>query len=160
MNQSLEAIKRIPVWIRTILWIGVGILLNMLGSLVADHVPIPVYLDCIGTVLSAACGGLLPGVLTGCLTNLIKACTTDPTSIYYMFANMVTAVVTTWILRKRKWFSVKVILGLAAVSAVICGTFSAILVWFMDNHFVSHYLIIPTQAVLGSCWYGAFYQGT
>ena len=49
-----------------------GIALNLLLGMAVSLLGLPLYLDTVGTVVVAAAGGLLPGVLVGFITNIIK----------------------------------------------------------------------------------------
>lgn len=59
-----------------------GIGLNLGGSWIAGRFSLPLYLDSVGTILSAALGGYVPGVMVGFLSNLING-VNDPTNAYY-----------------------------------------------------------------------------
>ena len=51
----------------------IGTLINRLGSILAGALPLPLYLDCLGTVLVASLGGYIPGILVGYLINIINS---------------------------------------------------------------------------------------
>ncbi len=127
MNKSTT-----PGWVTVSLWFTVGVFLNIIGSDVAGRLTLPIYLDCIGTILSAMCGGMLTGVLTGLVTNLLNSAS-DPQSIYYMFANMITAVAAVWVFRKKKWFTPSLLVWLVVVMSFICSGFTTLLVWFTNG---------------------------
>jgi hypothetical protein len=64
---------------RTIVLMPVAIALNVvLGQAVGAALKIPLYLDSVGTILIAALGGPLPGLLTGLLSNLVWAFLAPP----------------------------------------------------------------------------------
>ena len=46
-----------------------GILVNILLGFLTDKAGLPLYFDTVGTVVVAALGGYLPGVIVGFLTN-------------------------------------------------------------------------------------------
>ena len=52
-----------------------GIAVNFVGVLLATELKLPLYLDAIGPVATAAIGGLLPGITVGFLTNIITSIT-------------------------------------------------------------------------------------
>ena len=84
---------------RNLLFIAVGILMNIVGSYMAEYWDLPIYLDSTGTIFtSAACG--LAGIFTGLFTNLIK-CIWDSSSIYYIAINVLIAVATALLIKKR-----------------------------------------------------------
>ena len=47
--------------------------INVLGAELSAWLQLPLYLDVIGTALAAVLGGLIPGIVVGFLTNLIKS---------------------------------------------------------------------------------------
>jgi response regulator RpfG family c-di-GMP phosphodiesterase len=82
----------------------VGIALNLLLSELARLLHIPLYLDTVGTVLTAAAGGYLPGMLTGFLTNvLLWGINGDSTTIYYGVISVLIAALAAFLARKG-WY--------------------------------------------------------
>ena len=77
--------------------IGVG--LNFFGRLVNEILSLPLYLDNVGTLLSAMTGGLVPGITVGFFSNLINGLN-DPNSTYYAVISILIAV-TVVICKKR-----------------------------------------------------------
>ena len=59
-----------------------GILVNILGGFIAKAFSLPIYLDCIGTMIAAISGGYLPGILVGFFSNLISG-VKDYSNTYY-----------------------------------------------------------------------------
>lgn len=57
--------------------------INYVGKLFASMLKLPLWLDSIGTCLSACLAGPLVGALSGFLTNLIYGLTMDPISTVY-----------------------------------------------------------------------------
>ena len=69
-----EHIKAVSVIIlKGLLLVSAGILLNILPSTLCTKLEIPLFLDCIGTILTTFTGGLIPGLVVGLCTNFIKA---------------------------------------------------------------------------------------
>lgn len=62
-----------------------------LSRLVASF-GLPLYVDCVGTVLAAMLGGFMPGVLVGYSTNIVLSIF-DPISLYYAVVNVLIAIV-------------------------------------------------------------------
>ena len=58
------------------------ILLNNLGTRLCGALGLPLYLDNVGTILSAILGGYLPCITVGFFSNLVAGIS-DPSSIYY-----------------------------------------------------------------------------
>ena len=57
---------------------------NIIGAFLALTLKLPVYLDTIGTFLSAFLLGPIGGVVTGGVSSLINGITFDPISLYFM----------------------------------------------------------------------------
>ena len=79
-----------------------GILINLILSQTAGQLKIPMYLDCIGTILVSMIGGFVPGIVVGYATNLLKMIF-DPESIYYCAINVLIAVLAA-LLQRKNWF--------------------------------------------------------
>lgn len=106
----------------------IGVALNVGGSFLADTTGIPLYLDCIGTILTAMLGGYIPGILTGIVGPVINSFT-DPVSISYMLLNVLIAVVTV-LFKNRGWFRKASKIGLSIlIYAFIGGVMGAFLNW-------------------------------
>jgi hypothetical protein len=73
MHKSERGLQRgeraVPL---SILLFVCGILINLLGNYISVRAQLPVYLDAIGTVLTAATCGYLPGIAVGFFTNVIE----------------------------------------------------------------------------------------
>ncbi|HRR75585.1 MAG TPA: HD domain-containing protein [Ruminococcus sp.] len=105
-------------------------LLNTIGSMIAVKTGIPFYLDSVGTFLSAACGGYVPGVIVAFATTLIKAIT-DPEAMYYNVVGMLMAVCCAFFARKG-FFQKKALPFLTIpVYALVAGIPDTILTWFL-----------------------------
>ena len=87
-----EHIKAVSVIIlKGLLLVSAGILLNILPSTLCTKLEIPLFLDCIGTILTTFTGGLIPGLVVGLCTNFIKAIGGNESSIYYSSLNVLIA---------------------------------------------------------------------
>ncbi|HEM4215794.1 TPA: ECF transporter S component [Streptococcus suis] len=64
---------------------GVGI--NYIGKLIAGVLKLPLWLDSIGTCLSACLAGPIVGAVVGIMNNLIYGLTVDPISTVYALTN-------------------------------------------------------------------------
>ena len=59
-------------WQYLLLVLG-GIAVNLVLSMAASKLNLPLYLDSIGTILVSVTGGFVPGIAVGYATNLLKA---------------------------------------------------------------------------------------
>lgn len=65
------------------------ILINILLNRLCGLLEIPLYLDCIGTLLAAALGGFFPGIIVGYATNLINASGSPETAFYSIISVLI-----------------------------------------------------------------------
>jgi len=73
--------------------------LNYLGSSIATAFGLPLYLDCIGTIVAGACGGYVPGLVVGYFTNLVTSLS-DPSSVYWCFNSVLIGIVAAFFQRR------------------------------------------------------------
>ena len=87
----------------SLLLILVGILLNIVPTKIAGAFHLPVFLDSIGTLLSAMLGGIFPAVFVGFFTNLVKSITSDSSSLsmYYGVINIFIGLATVFFYNKK-----------------------------------------------------------
>lgn len=64
--------------------IPVAIVINIVGGMLAGALKLPIFLDSIGTMLSAVLLGPWLGALTGLLSNVFQGLLTDPGRRYKM----------------------------------------------------------------------------
>ncbi|SCK01881.1 Protein of uncharacterised function (DUF3816) [uncultured Clostridium sp.] len=67
-----------------ITFMSLAVVINVVGAFIAASLKLPIFIDTIGTFLSAFLFGPLAGVLTGLATSLINGLTFDPYSLYFM----------------------------------------------------------------------------
>ena len=109
-----------------------GVAVNLILGNTATQLKLPLYLDTIGTIVVAAMGGFLPGVLVGFLTNLVRTLI-ESTSMYYGMLNMLVAFLTA-LFAKKGWFKkVWGVILTILVFTVLGGFVAAVIPWFMEG---------------------------
>lgn len=78
---------------QTLVLIVISIAINMVGGQLASMLKLPIFLDSIGTILSAALAGPWVGLISGLLTNLIWGLLTDPVAAAFAPVAMVIGLV-------------------------------------------------------------------
>ena len=63
---------------------SIAAVLNIIGAFIAVALKLPIFIDTIGTFLSAFLFGPIGGMLTGIVTSLINGLTFDPYSLYFI----------------------------------------------------------------------------
>ena len=76
-----------------------GLILNLIGSLVAEISNFPIYLDTSGTIFIAALGGYVPGIAVGFFTNLIGSLF-NRNEMYFGIVSISIAIITTFLYRR------------------------------------------------------------
>ncbi|MEG1287015.1 MAG: ECF transporter S component [Clostridium sp.] len=101
---------------------------NIIGAFLALTLKLPVYLDTIGTFLSAFLLGPIAGMITGCASGIISGITFDPVSLYFIPVQLMTGFMA-GILFKKGLFKGKLIpLGMIIVtvtSSIIAAIIAA-----------------------------------
>ncbi len=98
---------------------GISIAMNIILGIITSALGIPLYLDTLGTVLTAAIIGPVPGMLVGALSNIITGLIFSPTDIPFFIVNLAVGLIVGLVCKKWKLNLVSaIVLGLAL--AVIC----------------------------------------
>ena len=107
-----------------------GIALNVLGARFVALTGLPLFLDSPGTVLVAAIGGYLPGIVVGYLTNLTNSIY-DPISIFYCVVNVLIAVSATRSYRKGGFRTLRGLVLNALFFAFLGGGLGSLMGWVL-----------------------------
>lgn len=106
-----------------ILLIPIGVAINFVGAQIVNILKLPVYLDTIGTALTAMIAGPWVGMITGACTNLVKAII-NPVSLAFtpvqMAVGLVVGVLSIYGMFTKFW---KVIVS--AVIVAVCTSIVA-----------------------------------
>lgn len=114
--------------LRALLFCLIGIAINFAGAQLARALGLPLYLDCVGTILAAAIGGYVPGIFVGYVTNLLNTISSD-TMLYYAVISVLIAVVAAF-LANRGWFKHPLkVLAAIVIFALIGGAGGTLITW-------------------------------
>ncbi|GAF25267.1 predicted membrane protein [Moorella thermoacetica Y72] len=100
--------------------ISTGIAINIIGSIVASAVKLPIFLDSIGTMLAAVLLGPWLGALTGLVGNIIQGVLTDPANIPFGIVNAVIGLVVGYLSLKRGFEDYLTPLLAGLILAILC----------------------------------------
>ncbi len=107
-----------------------GTLLNLILSWLMRQTDLPFYVDTVGTILTTALGGIIPGIITALITNIVNFAM-DGESIFYASLNMLIAIVTAGFFEsKRKKHLLHHVLYVLAI-AFIGGVIGGFITWFL-----------------------------
>lgn len=118
--------------LRLLLLCAAGIILNLAGGALAGALGGRYYFDTAGTMLAAALGGYLPGVIVGLVNNLTRS-VGDSSQLYFGSVNMLVAVITAALSHKGVFR--KFPRALLAVPVLVCtaGVLGSVIYWFISN---------------------------
>ena len=123
---------------------GVAVAMNIVLGIITSALGIPLYLDTLGTVLSAAILGPLPGIIVGALSNIITGLIYSVSDIPFCLVNMAVGLVVGLVAKKFKFDWIQaLIVGL--VLSVLCpaiGTPIGIFVYGGLNGTFSYVLVM------------------
>ncbi len=141
--------------------IQVSVASNLILALVAQHLSLPVFLDSTFTILTAAWFGLIPGIITGFLTNLVHEAVSgfDGVKLPFAIVNMTSALITWFAVRRgflrhatgAFWLLIVLALANAFLGSIIVTTlFSGVTDSQVDN--IVRAIVISGQSVLTSAF--------
>lgn len=108
-----------------LLLMTVGLLLNVIPAKLAIFFGIPLFLDCIGTVLTAMLGGYLPAVIVGFGVNAINGIS-EPVAMYYGVLSILIATLATFLFRRGFFVNIWKLLVVILLFALIGGGIGSI----------------------------------
>ena len=120
-------------WIKMFLVCMIGLVINMLGYFFVKGVDLQIYLDSLGTVIIAAIGGYLPGIIAGLATNLLRGAIFSTEDVYYAVINVLIAVCTGFFSRKGLLKRPMGVLGFVCLISLIGFGHNALFQWFTTD---------------------------
>ena len=108
-------------------------LVNIVFSKIALALDLPVFLDCIGTVLAAMLGGTFPAVIAGFCSNAFNGIS-DLTTLYYGIINILIGVAATIFQQKGFFRTIPKICITILVFALLGGALGSILTYFLYGY--------------------------
>ena len=110
---------------------GVSVAMNIILGIITSALGIPLYLDTLGTVLTAVLIGPLPAVIVGSLSNIITGFIYSVTDIPFFIVNAAIGLIVGLVAKRKDYtLPVAIILGLIlSIVAPVIGTPIGILVY-------------------------------
>ena len=108
-------------------------LINIIFSKIALALELPVFLDCLGTVLAAMLGGTFPAVIAGFCSNAFNGIS-DLTTLYYGIINILIGVTATLFQQKGFFRSIPKAIIAILVFALLGGALGSILTYFLYGY--------------------------
>ena len=105
---------------------SIAVVLNIIGAFIAVALKLPIFIDTIGTFLSAFLFGPIGGMLTGIVTSLINGLTFDPYSLYFIPVQVIIGLVAGICYKKNLFKGKFLILGI--IITTVMGSLMASLI--------------------------------
>ena len=100
-----------------LLFIPIGVAINFVGGQLASLLKLPVYLDTIGTMLTAILAGPWVGAVTGLLSNVVTGIA-NPVNFWFIPVNVIVGLVVGFLSRKDMWRGWKLIISFIIMDLV------------------------------------------
>lgn len=127
---KLKEYNKQHTWLSFLVLIVACVLLNNLGTRLNGLIGMPLYLDCIGTILAALLGGYIPCIIVGFLSNFVTELT-SPDSVYYSVISVFIAIAAVLFVRKLRRIRLLYVIEAVLTFAFLGGVVGAILTWLI-----------------------------
>ncbi len=108
----------------------VGVIINVSLTYAFYETNLPIYLDTIGTILVTLLSGLVPGMLTAVLTNVVCGFFNE-NAMYFSIVNVLVAILASWFADQGRFRKVKEFVLFVIAAGVISGVFGIIIQWIL-----------------------------
>ncbi|MBR3851871.1 MAG: phosphohydrolase, partial [Fibrobacter sp.] len=139
--------KTIHYLAKAILFIAVGLLLNIVPAKIVTHFELPVFFDCLGTILTAMMCGNMAAVIVGFISNAINGLS-DAVTLYYGVINVLIAGCAYLFYQKKFFLSIPKILVVIFTFALIGGGLGSILTYFLYGYSIGEGISAPFAIAL------------
>ncbi|MDR5587209.1 MULTISPECIES: ECF transporter S component [Clostridium] len=102
------------------------IVINLVGGFIALSFKLPIYIDTIGTLLSAVLLGPINGGIVGGLTSIVNGATFDPISFYFMPVQIIVGLSTGACFKNSKFEGIRSVLSIILIT--VLGSITASIV--------------------------------
>ena len=123
-------------------FVVVAILLNILPAKIVAHFQLPLYFDCLGTIVAALLCGNLPAVFVGFISNAIDGIS-DTVTLYYGVISILIACTTVVFIHHRFFSSIPRIIFVIFVFALIGGGLGSLITYFLYGYSIGEGISAP-----------------
>lgn len=109
--------------LNVMIFMSLCIVINLIGGFIALSFKLPIYIDTIGTLLSAVLLGPINGAIVGGLTSIVNGATFDPISFYFIPVQIVVGLSTGLCFKNYKFQGFKSIVSVILIT--ILGSITA-----------------------------------
>ncbi|AOR24394.1 ECF transporter S component [Clostridium taeniosporum] len=108
------------------IFMSLCIVINLVGGFIALTFKLPIYIDTIGTLLSAVLLGPINGGIVGGMTSIVNGATFDPISFYFMPVQLIVGLSTGICFKNSKFEGIKSVFLIILIT--ILGSITASIV--------------------------------
>lgn len=108
---------------KSILILIIGIAVNLIGKYITHNISLPLWLDSIGTIYSAAMLGPIAGAVVGAVSNISYAIVLEPINLFYMVVNALIGIYVGLFYKKDNndlFQTLLTAMAISAITIVIC----------------------------------------
>ncbi|MEE1200235.1 MAG: hypothetical protein U0L09_06255 [Christensenellales bacterium] len=120
----------------SMLFIPIGVAVNFVGAQLTTLLKLPIFLDCIGTLLTAMLAGPWIGAITGVLTNIVNS-VTNPAGLWFSVVNAAIGLTAGFLSRANMWRGKRGVFSCLLVSLLSVVTIVPIL-FFVFGGLTAH----------------------
>lgn len=147
MNDQVHRAARNNSLGKLIIVYALFVVLNLLINRLVVATGLPLYVDNIGTLLAAALGGYLPGIVVGYCTNVINA-TADASNAYYAVISVLIAAAGSYMYKRGFFKSIFKALLTIPVFAFLGGCLGSVLTYILYGYGNGENIALPFIAEL------------
>lgn len=107
-----------------------GLILNLVLSNIVKYFNLPLYLDNVGSILTGALGGALPGMCVGFLSNVMNSFD-KPISLYYGILTIVMAALASYFSSRGYFKKISSCFLIALLFSCIGGAIGSVFTWIL-----------------------------
>lgn len=137
---------------------GIAIAVNIVLGIITSTLKLPLYMDTLGTIITAVLIGPLPGVAVGALTNIITGFMYSLQDIPFLLVNVAVALITGLIAKRYKFkLTTAIVCGL--ILSIVCpliGTPIGILIYGGLTGTVSDVIVLALKSSGSSIFAASF----
>lgn len=128
--------------VQTLLLIVAGVIVNVLGARLVIALNLPLYLDNVGSVLAAALGGPIPGMVTAFTSNYLGYFG-EPSAIMFGVLTVTMACLAAWLSKRGLLRKVKGYFLLWILMVAIGGAIGSVMGWYLYGKTVGGTIAAP-----------------
>lgn len=139
----MDLVKKFGIYIlKAAPFVVAAILLNIVPAKLVSHFQLPLYFDCLGTIVAALLCGNMPAVFVGFFSNVIDG-VSDTVTLYYGVISILIAAAATFFVHRRFFSSIPRVLFVIFVFSLIGGGLGSLITYFLYGYSIGEGISAP-----------------